>query len=155
MATISDRVTGKTPFADVIGKRAVCTSKLDATDTDLTSIGAGDIILLAPLLQGQIIERVQVIIDTLEDSTATVDVGIVTWAGGTASAVDVDADGFINDADITAAANTVYATLEANSLDQGYLVPGSTSYLALTANNALNTAKLRVVYHCYLPEPQN
>lgn len=153
MATITDRVTGKVPYEDVVGKRSMLTATIDATDSSLTSIGAGDIVLLMPLVKGQIVQMAQLVSDVIEDSTATADVGIVTWAGGTASAVDVDADGFLDGVNLETTAGTMFKTLEANTLDQGYLVPNTTSYLAFTAVDALDTFIGRVFADVVTPEP--
>jgi len=154
MATITDRVVGKVPYEDLIGKRSMLTATIDArSSSGLTAIGAGDIVLLAPLVKGQIVQMAQLVSDVIEDSTATADVGIVTWAGGTASAVDVDGDGFLDGVNLQTTAGTMFKTLEANTLDQGYLVPNTTSYLAFTAVNALNTFVGRVFADVVTPEP--
>lgn len=151
MATITDRVVGKVPYEDLIGKRSMLTATIDATDSSLTAIGAGDIVLLAPLVKGQIVQMAQLVSDVIEDSTATADVGIVTWDGATLT--NVDADGFLDGVNLETTAGTMFKTLETNTLDQGYLVPNTTSYLAFTAVNALTTFVGRVFADVVTPEP--
>lgn len=151
MATITDRATGKTPFALRVGQRGTLTAVVDTGDADLTACGSGDVMLLAPLQKGQIIERVRSIVDEAEGGTATIDVGIVTWDGTTLT--EVDYDGFLNDADMNATAGTVTATVEAQALDQGYLVPGTTTYLAAKFNNAMDAGRFRICADLFLPEP--
>ena len=137
------------PPSSMVGQRITATFVVDCTEVALAQ---DDILLLSKLQKGQVIEKVRTIIDAIEDSTATFDVGIFTKAAASTTAVDVDGDGFIDGANAESAAGTMVSTLEANTLDQGYYVSGDTTYIGFTAKNAMDTAKIRVCVDLFTPE---
>jgi len=111
----------------------------ETIDTASQNLGAADVAVLAFIPPRHYIEAVRLEVETVEGGVATVDIGLFSDAGTTA----IDADGFIDGADVNAA-TMVNSAEGATAYAKGYTTGATGAYLCLTAVAALDAAKLRV-----------
>ena len=105
-------------------------------DTAADNVAQNDIVLTHYIPPFHRLMGVLLAVQTVEGGVATADVGIYSDAGVT----PVDADGFLDGANLNAATLVHSAETAAELADKGYVAPATGAYIGVLAVNALDAA---------------
>ena len=109
------------------------------------NVAQNDVVVLAYIPPRTFVQVVRAEVQTVEGGVATGDLGIFSNAGVTPT----DADGFIVGIDLNALTHANSRDGAAAYSAKGFTTGAAGAYLCLTALNALDAAKIKVVALCH------